>query len=120
LYGNTNKNVEQNETFRLVSNLNTITHVTVKETCTLNKIQLLITLFKRLRHLAISTNAHYLKRITRFLLNATYHNAQSLSSVSFLRATDSCQSTVCGLIRSETEPDDCMVKTVNSIVHLWL
>ncbi|CAF1406898.1 unnamed protein product [Rotaria sordida] len=63
LYGNTNEDIEQNKTFQLVSNQNTIRDVTLKEVCTLDKIQLLLKLCPRMQHLAIETRARDLESI---------------------------------------------------------
>lgn len=111
--------IEQSESFQLISNINTITHVTFKDKCTLAKLQLLVGLCPRVQHLSINTLILIVEPITRFLLDKTNPNTQHLYSLHFSRACRSWSERLDLLIKSETLLNDYKLKSTGSNLHLW-
>ncbi len=68
--------MQQNETFRRVSKMNTITNVTIKRECTLEKIQLLTALVPRLECLTMHLLKEDLQSKVRLLLSKTNNNTR--------------------------------------------
>jgi hypothetical protein len=117
-YKNDSMSIEESETFRLVSNTNTITEVTFKDKCTLEKLQLLLTLCPRVQHLTINILVRNLDSITRFLLNKTNPNTRRLCLLCFSRATSNWLDKLDSLISSETLIDDYTLNLVNSKLYI--
>jgi hypothetical protein len=118
-YRNDYMSIEQSETFRFVSNTNMISDATFKESCTLEKLQLLVVLCPRLQRLTINTLERDLKPMTRFLLERTNQNTSHLFSLCFLRACNNWCEKLKTLINSETLLDDYMLKLLGAKLYLW-
>jgi hypothetical protein len=117
-YKNDYMSIEESETFRLVSNTNAITEVTFTDKCTLEKLQLLLTLCPRVQHLTINTLVRNLDSITRFLLNKTNPNTRRLCLLCFSRATSNWLDKLDSLISSETLIDDYTLNLVDSKLYI--
>ncbi len=119
LFGNTIQTIEQNESFRLVSNRNSIAVVTIHDLCALDQIQLLIDLCPRMQSLAFHTLTKNSQLIARFLIEKTKRNAHPLNSLCFLRAGQYWYRKLNALIQSETLLNDYMLKQFGDSLHLW-
>jgi hypothetical protein len=119
LFGNTIQNIEQNESFRLVSNRNSIAVVTIHDLCTLEKIQLLIDLCPRMRSLEFHTLKKNSQLIARFLIENTKRNAHPLNALCFLQAGQYWYRKLNALIQSEALLNDYMLKQFGDSLHLW-
>jgi hypothetical protein len=119
LHENTIEFMAQNDNFRLLSNRNTITVVTIREICTLDKIQLLIDLCPRVQHLAFDTLTKNFQPIARFLLEKTKRNAHPLNALCFLAAGQYWHRKLNTMIQSETLLNDYMLKQFGKSLHLW-
>jgi hypothetical protein len=119
LYGHNYRSVEQSESFQRVSTTNTITHVTCKNRCTLEKVKLLIALCPRVQHLAINTLVKTLKPITRFLLDKSNQNTCHLCLLCFTRVSGTWFELLDKLVKSEKLLDDHNLKSIDSGLYLW-
>ncbi|CAF0967445.1 unnamed protein product [Adineta steineri] len=119
LYRVNYNSIQQNETFQLVSNTNMITNVTLKQTCNLDKIQLLVALFPRIQHLTIDHDMKDLKSTVRFLLKKTNQNTSQLCSIRLLSTRESWLTRLRTFIESETLITDYKLKKINTDIHLW-
>lgn len=119
LYGITKDGIEQNETFRVISNRNTIANVTFKDVCTLDQIQLLIALCPRVQHLTIHIRARDLEPFARSLFESASRHAHSLNSLSFTRASTCWLRKLDTLIQSDRLLDEHMLTHNGSTLHLW-
>jgi len=119
LHENTNQFIAQNENFRLLSHRNTITVVTIREICRLDKIQLLIDLCPRVQQLAFGTLTRNFQPIARFLLEKTKHDGHPLNSLCFLGAGQYWHRKLNTLIQSETLLNNYMLKQFGRSLHLW-
>jgi hypothetical protein len=117
-YKNDYMSIEESETFRVVSNTNMITEVTFTDQCTLEKLQLLLTLCPRVQHLTINTLVRNLDSITRFLLNKTNPKTHRLCLLCFSRATSNWLEKLDALIKSETLIDDYTLKLIGSKLYI--
>ncbi|CAF1049228.1 unnamed protein product [Adineta steineri] len=119
LYRVNYNSIQQNETFQLVSNTNMITNVTLKQTCNLDKIQLLVALFPRIQHLTIDHDMKDLQSTVRFLLKKTNQNTSQLCSIRLLSTRESWLTRLRTFIESETLITDYKLKKINTDIHLW-
>ncbi|CAF1213429.1 unnamed protein product [Adineta steineri] len=74
LYGVNYNFIQQNQYFQLVPS----TNVTFKEKCTLEKLQILVTLYSQIQHLTIRLREKNLKSYVRFLLEKTNRNTNPI------------------------------------------
>jgi hypothetical protein len=124
LYDTTSTLIEQNEIFRIVSNTNIVTNVTIVEESKSDKIQLLVALFPRLEHLKINLYDENFESIARFLLSNANSNTWHLSSLCipedrYASMSNSFMKKLRILIESEKLLDDYTLKTINREVYLW-
>ncbi|CAF3892964.1 unnamed protein product [Adineta steineri] len=119
LYGVNYNSIQQNQSFQLVSNTNTITNVTCNGECTLEKLQILVALFSRIQHLTTKLYANNLESCVRFLLEKTNQNTNHLCSLSILSANKIWYTRLRTLIESETLLDDYMLKMIDWNLYLW-
>ncbi|CAF1407883.1 unnamed protein product [Adineta steineri] len=119
LYGVNYNSIQQNQSFQLVSNTNTITNVTCNGECTLEKLQILIALFSRIQHLTTKLYANNLESCVRFLLEKTNQNTNHLCLLSLLSANKIWYTRLRTLIESETLLDDYMLKMIDWNLYLW-
>jgi hypothetical protein len=111
--------IQQNTNFRFVSNTNSVTSVTIKEKCTLEKIQLLVALCPRLEHLKINPHIKSLESILRFILDKTNQNTRHLFSLIFFGIERKCLNTPERLIKSEKLLDNYLIMAIDRRVYLW-
>ncbi|CAF3881052.1 unnamed protein product [Adineta steineri] len=119
LYGVNYNSIQQNQSFQLVSNTNTITNVTCNGECTLEKLQILVALFSRIQHLTTKLYANNLESCVRFLLEKTNQNTNHLCLLSLLSAYKIWYTRLRTLIESETLLDDYMLKMIDWNLYLW-
>jgi hypothetical protein len=124
LYKNNCMSIQQSETFRLLSSTNTITDVTLKGRCKLDKIELIIALCPRLQRFTLDTHRKDMESLVRLLLEKSKQNTSHMFSLCFSNASFSSESNDCyqkleALMKSETLLDDYMLKLVDSDVYLW-
>ncbi|CAF3658057.1 unnamed protein product [Rotaria sp. Silwood1] len=119
LYGYTYEDIEKNKIFQIVSNRNTIRDVTLEETSTLDKIQLLLKLCPRMQHLSLETRAKNLKAIIRLLFDETNRNVHPLNSLCLLGASECWQQKIYRLVQSENLNITYTVKYIRSNLWLW-
>jgi hypothetical protein len=119
LYKKDRMSIQQSETFRLLSNTNTITDVTLKDKCTLDRIEMIIALCPRLQHFTLDTHMKDMESLIRLLLEKSQQNTCHMFSLCFSRATKHWYQKLEALIKSETLLDDYMLKLVGSELYLW-
>ncbi|CAF3967485.1 unnamed protein product [Adineta steineri] len=119
LYGVNYNSIQQNQSFLLVSNTNTITNVTFNGECTLEKLQILVALFPRIQHLTIKPHTKHLESCTRFLVEKTNRNTNHLCSLCLLTTAKNWLTRLNTLIASETLLDDYMLKMIDWNLYLW-
>ncbi|CAF4268043.1 unnamed protein product, partial [Adineta steineri] len=119
LYGINYNSIQQNQSFQLVSNANTITNVTCNGECTLEKLQILVALFPRIQHLTIKPHTKNLESCTRFLVEKTNRNTNHLCSLCLLTTAKNWLTRLNTLIASETLLDDYMLKMIDWHLYLW-
>jgi hypothetical protein len=119
LYKNDYLSIQENETFRLVSNTNTIKDVTFKEKCTSEKLKLLVALCPRVQHLTINIFLKDMESIARFLLEKNNQNTAHLLLLCFSRASTNYFQNLEALIKSGTLASGSMLKLVDSKLYLW-
>ena len=118
-YANDVISTQQSEIFRLVSNTNTITDITLNYCCSLQKLQLLVALCPRLQYLTINISLNDLESMTRFLLERAKKNTSHLFLLCISRATNNWIEKLEALIESEVLLDDYMLKLINEKLYLW-
>jgi hypothetical protein len=118
-YGTDSVSIQQNETFILASKTNTVTNVTVEQECTLDKIQLLTTLFSRVEYLTINLSKENSEPILRFLLSKTSNGTRYLSLLCISKPCKGLVEQLKILIQSENLLDDYTIKMINGKWYLW-
>ncbi|CAF3532321.1 unnamed protein product [Rotaria sp. Silwood1] len=111
--------IQQSETFRLVSNTNNITNVTIKERYSSENTELFVALCPRMQYLTIDIYAQYLESIMRFILLKTKHNIQYLYSICIKNTRKSMIGILKTLIESEELLDNYLIKSIDSDLYLW-
>ncbi|CAF3163652.1 unnamed protein product, partial [Rotaria sp. Silwood2] len=101
LYRTDSVSIQQNELSKLVSNMNTITKVTISKEITLEKIQLLTTVFPRMEYLTINLYKQDLQPIARFLLSKSNNNTRYLSSLCISKQRNDLMTILKTLIKSK-------------------
>lgn len=119
LYGTNSISFEQDDIFQIVSNTNVITNLTIDKECTLDKIQLIVTLFPRLEYLTINLHKEDLESITRFLLSKFNDNTRHLSSLCISKQRKVLIEQMKILLESEKLLDDYILKLTNRKLYLW-
>ena len=119
LYETDSISIEQTELFRIVSNTNIVTDVTITKESTLDKIQVLVILFSRLEYLTINLYKEDLESIARFLLSKDNNNTRHLSALCISKQLSSLLEKLRILIESEKLLDDHTLKTISGKVYLW-
>lgn len=111
--------IEQNETFRFVSNTNNITYFTFKDKCTVEKLKLLVTLCGRIQNLTINTRWRNFISIIRFLLDGNNLNIRCLYSLCFVRGYNGWPETIDALIKSEKLLGDYTLQLIDKKLYIW-
>ncbi|CAF3305394.1 unnamed protein product [Rotaria sp. Silwood2] len=81
--------------------MNTITKVTISKEITLEKIQLLTTVFPRMEYLTINLYKQDLQPIARFLLSKSNNNTRYLSSLCISKQRNDLMTILKTLIKSK-------------------
>jgi hypothetical protein len=118
-YRDSRISIEQSESFRLVSKGNLITSVTVKDRCTLEKVEVLLALCPRVQHLEITSLMEDMDVLLQFLLNPASLSTSHLISLRFLRASRCYVRHLYQLMAFGKFHRDCMVKHIESTIYLW-
>ncbi|CAF1160574.1 unnamed protein product [Rotaria sordida] len=111
--------IQQSETFRLVSNTNKITNVTIKEKYSFENIKLFVTLCPRMQNLTIDIYTQHLESIIRFILLKTKINIPHLCSIYIKNTRKSMIGILKTLIESEELLDNYLIKSIDSQLYLW-
>ena len=119
LYKNASLLLEQNESFRNLSERNNIKYVTFKDRCSLEKVKLLVSLCPRVQYLSIHTFARVVESVIRFLLDRNNVNTRHLSSLRFTRASKIWLVRVDQLLKSERLLDDYTLNSSDAHLHMW-
>ncbi|CAF1554585.1 unnamed protein product [Rotaria sp. Silwood1] len=119
LKGAYSESMRQSEIFRLASNINIIKHMTIKDKCTLKKIEILLSLCPRLQSLTSDVNWHDFESIIRYLLSKTNENVRHLYLFCVSNACPELFERLKSLIKSEKLIDDYSTKYINSKLYLW-
>jgi len=119
LYRTDSLSIQQNELSQLVSKTNTITKVTISKEITLEKIQLLTTIFPRIEYLTINLYKQDLQSIARFLLSKSNKNTRYLSSLCISKQHHDLMTILKNLIKSKKLLHDYTLKVINRKLYLW-
>jgi len=111
--------IQQSETFRLVSDTNVITNIIIKEKCTLEEIQLVVTLCPRLEHLTIRVPIDFFELTLQLLLSNTNENTLHLFSLCITDVSQSLVEILEMFIKSEELLDDYSLKFIDNKLYLW-
>ncbi|CAF1288481.1 unnamed protein product [Rotaria sordida] len=111
--------IQQNETFRIVFNMNFVTNVTISKEITLEKIQLLTTLFPRMKYLTINLFKEVLKPVVRFLLSKSNINTRYLSTLCISKQRYDLVIKLRSMIKLEKLLHDYIIKVINRKLYLW-
>jgi hypothetical protein len=111
--------IQQNQLFQLVSNMNTITKVTINKESNLEKVQLLTAVFPRMEYLKINLFKQDLEPIVRFLLSKGNNNTRYLSSLCISKQRHDLMTTLKTLIKSKKLLHDYVLKVINRKLYLW-
>jgi hypothetical protein len=119
IYTNEYLSIQQNRNFQFVSNINSITNVTIEEKCTLEQLQLLVALCPRLEHIKINPHIKSLELILRFIFDKTNHNTRHLFSLIFFNIEHKCRDKPELLIKSEKLIENYLIMAIHRRVYLW-
>jgi hypothetical protein len=108
--------IQQSENFRMVSNTNIITNLTIEEPCTLNETELIVTLCPQLEHLTIRIATQFLKSTLRFLLSK---NNNHLFSLCINNAFGHSVKSLKTFIQSEKLLADYSLKFFEKKLYIW-
>jgi hypothetical protein len=111
--------IQQNDTFQLVSITNIVKNVILEGECSLERIELLIALCPRLKHLTINGFAHSLLSIIRVLLSKNNNNNRYLSSLCILEIINDVEENMNMMIEIKKLLNDFSIKYNNRKLYLW-
>ncbi|CAF1184621.1 unnamed protein product [Rotaria sordida] len=111
--------IQQSQTFRLISNTNTITNVTIEERYTAENIKLLAILCPRMQHLTIDILTTELESTMKFILLKTKTDLQHLCSMCIKTSRKSMIGKLKALIELERLLDNYVIKMIDSNIYLW-
>jgi len=111
--------IQQNQIFQLVSMTNTVTNMIMEGECSLEGMNLLITLCPRLKHLTMNGFLTTLIPITRLLMSKNNNNTRHLSSLCVLKMNYALEQTFKIVIELDNLLDYCSIKFVNHKLYLW-
>jgi hypothetical protein len=119
LYRTDSVSIQQNDIFQLVSNTNAVTILTIDKEVTLEKIQLLVTLFPRLEYLTINLYKEDLESIVRFLSSKSNNNIRYLSSLCISKQRPDLIKKLRLLLESEKLFNDYIRNSIHRKLYLW-
>ncbi|CAF2878103.1 unnamed protein product [Rotaria sp. Silwood2] len=119
LNGSDSVSIQQNATFRIVSNTNIVKNMIIAKESTLEKIQLLVAIFPRLEYLTINLYREDLETIARFLLSKPNNNTRHLSLLCISKQLRDLVEKLRVLIEVENLLDDFTLKVIHRKLYLW-
>ncbi|CAF1563307.1 unnamed protein product, partial [Adineta steineri] len=119
LFRNNSNSIQQNPLTQLVSKTNMITKVTINKEITLEKIQLLTAVFRRMENLTINLFKQDLEPIARFLLSKSNNNTPYLSSLCITKQRNDLMIILKNLRKSKKLLRDYILKLINRKLYLW-
>jgi hypothetical protein len=111
--------IHKSKPFRLLSERNRITNVTLEDMCSLGNVKLFVTLFPWLQNLTTYVLMKDMERILQYLLERTNPHTGRLVSLCFLKADSHTFNYLNTLIKSQKLPRRCMLKYIDSKLYLW-
>ncbi|CAF1444434.1 unnamed protein product [Adineta ricciae] len=118
-YGLNSQTMQQNQTFQLLYCTNIVANVTLNGICSTDQLQILLTLFPRMKYLRICIYAKSLQPFIRHILQKAKENANShLCLLSFRAAPKIWMKRTKSLIDSRKLLDDYMLKFVGNDLYL--
>ncbi len=111
--------IQQNQSFKLVSNTNIIKNVISNDRCTLEKAKLLVALCPRMENLRIFIDRKDLESIVRFLLSKSGSNSRQLFLLCIHHVPKLCIRQLKRLIKSEKLLDDYLIDYIDRDLYLW-
>ncbi|CAF4115220.1 unnamed protein product, partial [Rotaria sp. Silwood2] len=111
--------IVKKENFQYVLKTNKIKYLSIRESCVLNKIQLIVKLFPQLEYLKTCMNRKEIGQITKYLLLKTNQNTQNLFLLCISEIPKICLKELKFLIKSENLLDDYFIKFINRDLYLW-
>ncbi len=99
-------------TFRLTSNIHQIRDITIKSTCNMVKVKLLVKLCPRLQHLTINVLQEDFISTIKFLLSKSNNNTHQLLSLHIQSTGDIWIEKLTNLVRSLIRSDEFSVEVV--------
>jgi hypothetical protein len=111
--------IQQSQTFQYVSNTNKITDLDLRTDSTLEKTQLIVNLFPRLKYLKTGMKKEEIHQIVRFLLTKTNPATRHLFFLCIAEIPKRCLKELNLLIKSKNLLDDYYMKFVNRDLYLW-
>ena len=110
--------IQQTDLFRLVSNTNMISHLTIRQLIRLKKVQLITALCCRLECLTVNVANDDLKPIIRYLLSKCEKKKRYLSSICFTKCSRFTED-IQRVISNEQLLDNYTLNSANGKVFLW-
>jgi hypothetical protein len=110
--------IKQNQSFKMVSAANKIEYVQFGCNCTFERIELLVNLFPRLKHLSITKPRDSLETILQFLLSKNNDKTRYLHSLWIGSIHQRIFQNVMTLLQSEKLCVDCVMDG-NGCIRLW-
>ncbi|CAF4751849.1 unnamed protein product, partial [Rotaria sp. Silwood2] len=102
-----------------VSKTNKIKHLDLRESCTLNQIQLIVKLFSQLEYLKTCMNRKEIGYITKYLLSRTNNKTQHLFFLCISETPKICLKELNVLIKTENLLNHYFIKFINRDLYLW-
>ncbi|CAF0874288.1 unnamed protein product [Adineta steineri] len=119
LHRNNANLIQQNSLTQVVFETNIITKITISKEITLEKIQLLTTIFRRMENLTINLFKQDLKPTAHFLLSKPNDNTLYLSSLCISKQINDLMIILKNLIQSKKLLRDYILKVINQKLYLW-
>jgi hypothetical protein len=113
------KSIKQSQNFQYVSNVNKIQHLDLRVDCSLERIELIVSLFPKLEYLKIGMKKEEINEIVRFLLSKTNHQTRHLFFLCISEIPKRCLKELNMLIQSHNLLENYSMKFVNRDLFLW-
>jgi hypothetical protein len=112
--------IQNNTIFRSISNVNRTKDITVKSTCPLKQIKLLVILCSRLEHLTISVLERELTSTIEYLLINSNKHTRHLASVSIQSTKDIDLSKLVNQLKTLKQSNEFAVQEIGRRnCHIW-
>ncbi|CAF3963553.1 unnamed protein product [Rotaria magnacalcarata] len=107
------------ENFQYVSKTNKIKNLNLRGRCSLNQIQLIMTLLPLLEYLKTRMNRKEIGQIIRYLLSKSNSNSKNLFFLYVSGTPKICLKELNVLIKSGSILDDYSIKFINRDFYVW-